>query len=156
MLHICVWFDFMFFLVTFNHLCCWTQRCGFLSRIQLRLTNQSWQTNPNESVWHFEVVFAIRSPQIGNLVQVVYNTISVVLLKLHISLSWVRILMTLKQIFQLDCIPCAHLHEILKWLFAKICFVVSFMCLSRFDAFSVIFPIYAVERNVVVYCHAYN
>ena len=27
------------------------------NRIQLRLTDQSWQTSPNESVLHFEVVF---------------------------------------------------------------------------------------------------
>ena len=64
--------------------------------------------------------------------------------------------MTLEQIFQLESISCVYLHDILKRLFAKVCFESSFMCLSRFDAFSVIFTIYAVERNVVVYCHAYN
>ena len=63
--------------------------------------------------------------------------------------------MTLKQIFQLESTPCAHLHEILKKLLAKVCFDASFMCLFRFDAFSVTFTIYVVERNVVAYCHAY-
>ena len=47
------------------------------------------------------------------------------------------------------------LHEILKRMLAKVCFDASFMCLSRFDAVSVTFTIYAVERNVVAFCHAY-
>ena len=47
--------------------------------------------------------------------------------------------MTLKQIFQLESIPCVYLHDILKRLLAKVCFDVSFMCLSRFVAFRVTF-----------------
>ena len=37
-------FGFVAFRVTLNDLCCWTQRCGLLSCIQLWLTDQSWQT----------------------------------------------------------------------------------------------------------------
>ena len=63
--------------------------------------------------------------------------------------------MTLKQIFQLENIPCVYLHDLLKRLLAKVCFNASFMCLSRFVAIRVTFIIYAVERNLVAYCHAY-
>ena len=63
--------------------------------------------------------------------------------------------MNFKQIFQLESILCAPLHENLKRLLAKVCFDVSFACLSRFDAFNVTFTIHAVERNVVAHCHAY-
>ena len=62
---------FVAFCVTFNDLCCWTQRCGLLSRMQLRLTNQSSQTSPNEFVLHFEVVFLISWHQIRILVRLV-------------------------------------------------------------------------------------
>ena len=62
---------------------------------------------------------------------------------------------TLKQIFQLESIPCVYLHDILKRLPAKLCLDVSFMCLSGFVSFRVIFTINVVERNVVAYCHAY-
>ena len=30
-----------------------------MSRIHLRVTNQDWQTNANETVSHFEVVFVV-------------------------------------------------------------------------------------------------
>ena len=63
--------------------------------------------------------------------------------------------MTLKQIFQLESIPCVYLHDMLKRLLAKVCFDASFMCLSRFVAFHVTFTIDAFEGNVVAYCHAY-
>ena len=43
------------FRYTFNDLCCCTQRCGLLSCIQLRVTDQNWQANPNESGIQFEV-----------------------------------------------------------------------------------------------------
>ena len=46
-------------------------------------------------------------------------------------------------------------HDILKRLLAKLCLDVSFMCLSGFVSFRVIFTINVVERNVVAYCHAY-
>ena len=64
--------------------------------------------------------------------------------------------MTLKQIFQLESIPCVRFLGILRRLLEKVCLVASFMCLSRFVAFRVTFTIYLVERNVVVYCHASN
>ena len=63
--------------------------------------------------------------------------------------------MTLKQIFQLESIPCVCLHDILKRLLVKVCFDASFMYLSRFAAFRVILMIYAVERRVVAYCLVY-
>ena len=63
--------------------------------------------------------------------------------------------MTLKQILELESIPCVHLHDILKKLLVKVCYVASFFCLSRFVAFRVTFAVYAVEDNVVAYCHAY-
>ena len=42
------------FRVTFRDLC-----CCFLSHIHLRVTDQSWQTGPNESALHFKVVFVV-------------------------------------------------------------------------------------------------
>ena len=48
------------FCVTFNDLCCLTQRCGLVSRIHLWGTHQSWQTGPNQSVPCFEVVIVVR------------------------------------------------------------------------------------------------
>ena len=65
-------------------------------------------------------------------------------------------LMIFKPIVRLQNIPCMYLHDVLKRLLAKVCFDASFMSLSRFVAFCVTFMIYAVERNVVAYCHAYN
>ena len=52
-------FRFVTFRVTFNDLCGQAQRCGLLSSIHLKVTDQSWQTGPNESVLHFEVVFVV-------------------------------------------------------------------------------------------------
>ena len=54
MLHLCDCFNLLQFRVTFNDLCCW-----LLSRIQLSLMDQSWQTGPNEPVLHLKVVFAV-------------------------------------------------------------------------------------------------
>ena len=47
--------------------------------------------------------------------------------------------MALKQIFQLENIPCVYLLDILKKLLAKVCFGASFMCLSGFVGFRVAF-----------------
>ena len=47
--------------------------------------------------------------------------------------------MTLKQIFQLESIPCVYLDDTLKRLLAKICFDALFMCLSRLVAICVTF-----------------
>ena len=71
--------------VTFNDLCRWTQRCGVLSRIQLSLTVQSCHTGPNESLSHVEVSFIVCWHEIGNLVQIVYITVSMILFNLQIS-----------------------------------------------------------------------
>ena len=59
-------------------------------------------------------------------------TVSLLLLKLHKSSSYVCLLMTLKQIFQLESIHCVYLNDILKRLLAKVCFDASFMGLFRF------------------------
>ena len=40
--------------VTLHRLC-----CGLLSRIQLRVIDQSWHTGRNESVLHFQVVCVV-------------------------------------------------------------------------------------------------
>ena len=132
-------FWFVAFRVTFNDLCCWRQRWGLLSRIQLGITNQSWQTSPNECVLHFEIVFAVCWHQIGNLIQVDCYTVPLILLKVRQILSKVCGLMTLKQIFQLKSIPCVYLHDIWIRLLARVCFDASFMCLSRIVSFRVTF-----------------
>ena len=75
---------------------------------------------------------------------------------LHNLSSSVRILMTLKQIFELESVPFVHFHDILKRLVAKVWFDVSVLCLSLFVRFLLILAIYAVEHSFVVYCHAYN
>ena len=64
--------------------------------------------------------------------------------------------MTLKQIFHLEGMPCVYLHDILKRLLAKICFDASFMCFLDLLDFVTLQTIFAVERNVVAYCHAYS
>ena len=48
-------------------------------------------------------------------------------------------LKTLKQILQLESIPCVCLHDLLMRLLAKLCLDASFMCLFRFVAFRVTF-----------------
>ena len=50
---------FVAFRVTFNDSCCSLQRCGLLSFLHLWITNQSWQTGPNESVLHLEINFVV-------------------------------------------------------------------------------------------------
>ena len=128
-------FRFVLFLVTFNGLSCWTQRCGLLPRIHLRVTDQSWQTSPNKSVLHFKVVFVVCWHQIGKLVQVVYITISLILFKLHKLSSSVRLLKILKQIFQLESSPWVVFHAIFKRLFPRFGFDAPFMCLFQFFFF---------------------
>ena len=121
--------------VLFDNLCCWTSHSVLLSRIHLRVTDQKWQTGPNEPASHFEVDLVVSWHQIGKLVQVVYITAWLIFPKLHKSSSKIRILNTLKQIIQLENIPCVYLHDNLKKLVAKVCFDASFLCLSRFVAF---------------------
>ena len=43
---------FVAFRVTLNDFC-----CGLFSRLHLRVTNQSWQTGPNESAFPFRSCF---------------------------------------------------------------------------------------------------
>ena len=50
----CVCFCSLNFVSLFNELC-----CSLLSHIHLRRWNQGWQTDPNQSALHFEVVFVI-------------------------------------------------------------------------------------------------
>ena len=69
---------------------------------------------------------------------------------MHYKSSQIRIMKTLKQIFQLESIPCVYLHDILKRLPAKLCLDVSFRCLSSFVAFRVTLTSYDVA-----YYHAY-
>ena len=61
----------------------------------------------------------------------------------------------IEQSFQLESIPCVYLQEILKRLLAKLRLDASFLCLHRFVAFHVTLTIYAVDRNLVAYCHGY-
>ena len=49
--------------------------CGLLSCIHLWVTDQRWQTGPNESALYFEVFFVFCWHQIGKLVQVVFYTL---------------------------------------------------------------------------------
>ena len=143
------------FRVTFNDLCCWTQRCGLLSRLHLRVTEQNCLTGENESVLHFEVVFVVCWPRIGRLVQVVFYTVS--LFCSNYTKNWCKFveLKTLKQIFQLENKPCVH-----YMIFQRGCsqnFVSMFqlcVCLDLFHFVSFL-TINAAERNVVAYSHAY-
>ena len=137
-------FRFVGFRVTFNDF-------GLLSRIHLRLTIQSWQTGPNESVLHFEVIFVVCWHQSGKLIKVVYITISLILhnytksrLKLVYwwhwkkSSNWKSYLACIYMIFWKDCLQrfVSMLH----------------LCLGlNLLHFVVLLTIYAVERNVVVY-----
>ena len=73
--NLCVCFYLLHFVSLFNELC-----RGFLSHIHLRIMDQGWQTGPNESVLHFEVVFVIFWQQIGKLVERVLYTFSLILL----------------------------------------------------------------------------
>ena len=75
-------FLFVAFHVTFNNVCGWTQRCGLRLRIHLRVTDQSWQAGPNESVLHFEVVFVVSWHEIGKLVKLIVWTVSLLWLKI--------------------------------------------------------------------------
>ena len=62
----------------FSSLCCWTLCCNLLSRIHLTITDQNWQTGPNESLLPFKLVFVVFWNQIGKVVQVVYISVSLI------------------------------------------------------------------------------
>ena len=76
-------FPFVVFCIFFNNLCCWLQRWGLLSRMHLKVTDQTWHTGPNESVLHLQVVFVVSWHQIGKLVQVISWTVSIILRIIH-------------------------------------------------------------------------
>ena len=129
-------FRFVEFLANFNDLCCWTQRCGLLSRIHLK------SNGPILADWSNSICFTFWSC----LYSLLTSNWEVSTSRLPYNFSnfpqithFFCRLMALKQIFQLQSIPCLHLHDILKRLLAKVCFDASFMCLSRFAAFRVTF-----------------
>ena len=74
----CVCFCSLNFVSLFKELC-----CGLLSHIHLRIMDQGWQTGPNQSALHFEVVFVILWQQIGKLVQLVLYTFSLIFAQLQ-------------------------------------------------------------------------
>ena len=125
--------------VTFNDLCCWMQRCGSLSRIQLRLTDQRWQTSPNESVLHFEIVFVGCWHQTEGLVQVIYITFWLFLFKLH---NFIVLSSNMDDI-EKNLANGKHSFSVIVWhlkkIVGKICFDRSFMFLFRFVAFCIAF-----------------
>ena len=83
MLHFLCLSEFVAFGGIFNDLCCSLQPCGLLSRIQLRLTYQSWQNGANEFVLLFEVTLVDGWYQNRRLVQVVYLNSYLISPKLH-------------------------------------------------------------------------
>ena len=83
MLHLCICLDLLHFVSLVTLYAVERNVVAYCHAYNLRLTNQSWQTSPNESVIHFEAVFVACSHQIGKLVQVVYVQILLIVLKLH-------------------------------------------------------------------------
>ena len=59
--------------------------------------------------------------------------------------------MTLKQIFQLECVPYVRLRNNLKRFMAKVCFDASLGVCFDLLHFASLSTIYAVECNVVAY-----
>ena len=147
---------FVAFRVTFNDFCFWMPRCGLLSCIHLRVTDQRWQTNPIESVLHFKIVFAVCWHQNGKLLHVVYFLVSFILFKLHKLSSSVRILKILNQIFQLESILYVYLHDIWSDCWQKFVMMHHLCVCLDLVHFVVFLTSYAVERYVVDYCHAYS
>ena len=138
--------------VTFNGLCCWTQRCGLLSRMQLSLTDQSCHSSPNEFLLHIEVVFIVCWHEIRNLVQVVYIAVSIILFNLQIS--------SLKFVYWWHWNKSSNWKVYFAYIYIKFwrdCWqkFVSMLhlcvCLDLLHFVSLL-TIYAVERNVLVYC----
>ena len=103
-----------------------------LSRIYLRVTDQTQQTGPNEFALHFEVVFCsllttnwkVNASLSLNSFLIVFSNCTTVRHK------FVK-LKTLKQIFELESIPSVFLYDILKktvgknfvWMFQVLVFV---------------------------------
>ena len=125
--------------VFIKDLCGWMQRCASLSCMQLRLTDDSWQTSPNESVLHFEIVVVGCWHQTEKLVQVVYITFSLFLLKL---INFIVISSYIDDI-ETNLANGKHTFSVFIWhlkeIVGKVCFDASFMCLFRFIAFRIAF-----------------
>ena len=64
-------------------------------------------------------------------------------------------LKTLKQIFDMESIPCMYLLDFLKRLLPKLCLKASLMCFLNLLHFESLLIIYEIEQNVVAYSHAY-
>ena len=123
---------FVSFRVNFDDLCCWTQRCGILSRTYLkdngpiladwskwiRITFWSCFCSLLTSNWEFSTSCLL------------YGFINFTQITQFFCHN-VRILITLKHIFQLESILCVYLHDILKRLVTKVCFDALFTCLFR-------------------------
>ena len=105
----------------------------------LWITDQSWQTGPNEFVLHFEAVFVVCWHQIVELIQVVSCTISLFWSNYanfrHRFVFWRYWNKSSNQ----KKIPRVCLHDYLKRLSSKVCFDASFTSLSRFVSFRVSF-----------------
>ena len=83
LLHLCVCCDLLHFASLLTIYVVESNVVAYFHAHIWRMTDQYWQTSPNESVLHFEIVFVVCWHQIGNLVQVVYITVSLILIKLH-------------------------------------------------------------------------
>ena len=70
MLHLCNCINLLQFLSLLT--ICAVAYC----HMHLWITDQSWQTGPNEFALHFEAVFVVCSHQLGKLVQVVSCTVA--------------------------------------------------------------------------------
>ena len=146
---------FVAFRVTFNDLCCWTKRCGLLSRLHLGVTAQTCQTGPKKFVSHFEVTFVVCWHQNEKLVQVVYITVSIILpiytnfrhrlvYRWHWNKTsnWKIYIACICMISWKDC------WQGFVWML-HLC-----VCLDLLHFVS-LSTIYAIEHNFVVYCHTY-
>ena len=63
--------------------------------------------------------------------------------------------MTLKQILEMESIPSVYLYDTSKKLLGKFVSILHLCVCFDLLHFALCLTIYAVERNVVVYCHAY-
>ena len=127
-----------------------------LLHIRLKITDQIWQTSPNESVLHYEIVFVACLQQIGKLVQVVYITVSI-----FYQITQTFVISSLIDDIETN-LPIEKIYP------GCICMIFGRNCLQRFVLmlhlcvcldllhFVSLLTIYAVKRNVVTYCHTYS
>ena len=83
LLHLCVCRDLLHFMSLLTFYVVERNVVAYFHAHIWRVKDQYWQTSPNESVLLFEVVFVVCWQQIGNLVQLVYITVSLILIELH-------------------------------------------------------------------------